>query len=73
MIKTSSKHQSVRLFNMCSSMFFYNLWQCAKFLILLKFLPDKKKKRSKMHANMFMETLRLGIKQKFKLKCEFED
>lgn len=72
-IKTSSKHQSVRLFEMCFSMFFYNLWQCAKFLILLKFLPDKRKKRGKIHANMFMETLRFGIKQKFKLKCELED
>ena len=73
MIKTSSKHQSVRLFEMCFSMFFYNLWQCAKFLILLKFLPNKRKKRGKIHASMFMETLRFGIKQKFKLKCEFED
>jgi hypothetical protein len=72
-IKTSSKHQSVRLFEMCFAMFFYNLWQCAKFIILSKILPSKKKKRGKIHANMFMSTLRYGFKQKFNLKCEFED
>ncbi len=72
-IKTSSKHQSVRLFEMCFAMFFYNLWQCAKFIILSRLLPSKKKKRGKIHANMFMSTLRYGFKQKFNLKCEFED
>lgn len=72
-IKTSSKHQSVRLFEMCFAMFFYNLWQCAKFIILSKLLPSKKKKCGKIHANMFMSTLRYGFKQRFNLKCEFED
>ncbi len=73
MIKTTSKHQSVRLFEMCFSMFFYNLWQCGKFLILLKFLPDKRKKRIVITANLFMETLRFGLKHKYRLKSDYEN
>ncbi len=72
MIKTTSKHQSVRLFEICFAMFFYNLWQCARFLILLKFLPNDKKKRGEICANMFMETLRFALKEKYNLKCEYE-
>ena len=61
-IKTTSKHQSVRLMCWFFSMFFYNLWQIAKFFI-----------SSKIKAKSFFEILRFGIKIKFKIRYKYED
>lgn len=60
-IKTTSKHQSVRLMCWFFSMLFYNIWQIAKFFI-----------SNTIKAKSFFETLRFGIKIKFKLKYHYE-
>lgn len=60
-IKTCSKHQSVRLMCWFFSMLFYNIWQIAKFFT-----------SNTIKAKSFFETLRFGIKQKFKLKYHYE-
>ena len=60
-IKTASKHQSVRLMCMCFSMLFYNLWQIGKIFININ-----------IRAKSFFETLRFGLKTKFKLKYKYE-
>ena len=60
-IKTTSKHQSVRLMCWFFSMLFYNVWQIAKFFI-----------SKTIKAKSFFETLRFGIKKKFNLKYHYE-
>jgi IS4 transposase len=61
-IKTTSKHQSVRLMCWFFSMLFYNIWQIAKFFI-----------SNTIKAKSFFETLRFGLKIKFKLKYHYEE
>lgn len=61
-IKTSSKHQSVRLLCFTFSMLFYNIWQIAKYFIDVK-----------IKAKSFFETLRFGLKRKYGLKYYLED
>lgn len=60
-IKTTSKHQSVRLMCWFFSMLFYNIWQIAKYFISFK-----------IKAKSFFETIRFGFKIKFKLKYHYE-
>jgi len=60
-IKTTSKHQSVRLMCWFFSMLFYNIWQIAKYFI-----------STTIKAKSFFETLRFGLKIKFKLKYHYE-
>ena len=60
-IKTTSKHQSVRLMCWFFSMLFYNIWQIAKYFISMK-----------IKAKSFFETLRFGFKIKYNLKYHYE-
>lgn len=61
-IKTTSKHQSVRLMCWFFSMLFYNIWQLAKYFISFQ-----------IKAKNFFNIVRFGFKKKYKLKSEFED
>lgn len=60
-IKTTSKHQSVRLMCWFFSMLFYNIWQIAKYFISFK-----------IKAKSFFETIRFGFKIKFNIKYHYE-
>ena len=60
-IKTTSKHQSVRLMCWFFSMLFYNVWQIAKFFI-----------STNIKAKSLFETLRFALKMKFNLKYHYE-
>lgn len=61
-IKTTSKHQSVRLMCWFFSMLFYNIWQLAKYFISFE-----------IKAKNFFNIIRFGFKKKYELKSEFED
>ncbi len=60
-IKTTSKHQSVRLFCLCFSMIFYNIWQIAKYFINIR-----------IKAKSFYQTIRFGFKTKYNLTYKYE-
>jgi len=60
-IKTCSKHQSVRLMCWFFSMFFYNIWQIAKYFI-----------STKIKAKSLFETLRFALKIKFNIEYNYE-
>ena len=60
-IKTTSKHQSVRLMCWFFSMMFYNIWQIAKYFI-----------SNHIRAKSFFETLRFGFKMKYNLTYAYE-
>lgn len=60
-IKTTSKHQSVRLMCWFFSMLFYNIWQISKYFI-----------STTIKAKSFFETFSFGLKTKFNLKYHYE-
>lgn len=61
-IKTTSRHQAVRLMCWFFSMLFYNIWQLAKYFISFD-----------VKAKNFFNIVRYGFKRKYELKSEFED
>ena len=60
-IKTTSKHQSVRLMCMCFSMLFYNIWQISKMFI-----------NNFIKAKSFLCVIRFGFKVRFGFECMYE-
>jgi hypothetical protein len=60
-IKTTSKHQSVRLMCWFFAMFFYNIWQIAKYFI-----------SNTIKAKSLFETIRFGFKIKYNIKYHYE-